>query len=353
MTTGTGFSRIYVERKARAHPESERILTRLAGLPLVEIEDYQELFSRPRQSFSAQKRAPALVLAVKEGTFLYRGSERINSWQQSSVWYNDLIRNCVYDCEYCFLQGMHASAHAVINVNIEDYLAETRRALVREGRLYLSISYLTDLLGFEPITHYTQRWIEFARNIPNLEVEIRTKSDNWAALRGLAPSGNVVLVWSLSPVQVAATIEHGTASFANRLYSARNAIAQGYRVRLCFDPVVVGPGWEEQYRDCVAETFKRLPAGRIELVSVGGLRMGNDQFSRLRKDDPARSGLFSPVERRNGITCYRGEVEARIRQVVGGAIGAYMPPQRINFISGPQPASDETKQTAPAVKLTG
>lgn len=347
MTAGSSFSRLYVERAAREHELTGRILTRLSGLPVVEIDDYQELFSRPRQSFSAQKRMPSLILAVKAGHFLYKGSERINSWQQETVYYNDLIRNCIYDCEYCFLQGMHSSAHSVINVNVDDYIEEARRAAVDAGKLFLSISYLTDLLGFEPIVPFTRRWIEVAREEPKLELEIRTKSDNYPALRDMEPAANVLFVWSLAPERISASIEHGTASFRNRLFAARSALERGFRVRLCFDPVLMGPGWEDEYRKCIAETFRRLPADRIELVSVGGLRMGGEQLARLAKDNPARSVMFHPAVRENGLIGYPPEIESRIRELLGRELRRYLPADRILFLTAQEP--NAVRRMRPAV----
>ncbi len=340
MTAGTTFSRVYVESAARDYPICREILARMPNLPVTEISDYQEIFSRPRQSFAAQKRMPSLILAVKEGTFLYRGGERINSWQQEIVHYNDLVRNCVYDCEYCFLQGMHPSANAVVFVNVNDYFAETERELERAGGLFLSISYLTDLLGFEPIVPYTRRWIEFARRRPQLELEIRTKSDNYPALRGIEPARNILFVWSLAPAEIAASIERGTASFPNRLFAARCAIEGGFRVRLCFDPVIVRSGWEEEYRTSVRETFRRLPADRIELVSVGGLRMGADQFSKFRKDNPSRARLFPPLHSGDHLIGYSAATEAHVAEVMGEVIGRYLPEDRVKFLTSLRPGRE-------------
>ncbi|HUX13117.1 MAG TPA: DNA photolyase [Spirochaetia bacterium] len=340
MTPGTVFSRVYVESGAREYPICREILARLRTLPVTEISNYHEVFSRPRQSFAAQKRMPALILAVKSGTFLYRGGDRINSWQRDSVHYNDLVRNCVYDCEYCFLQGMHPSANAVVFVNVDDYFAATQQALEEAGSLFLSISYLTDLLGFEPIVPYTRKWIDFARSRSRLQLEIRTKSDNYPALRGIEAAQNIVFVWSIAPAGVAAAIERGTASFPNRLFAARSAIQAGFRVRLCFDPVILRAGWEEEYRTAVRETFRRLPAERIEFVSVGGLRMGVDQFSKFRKDNPSRARLFTPYRSVDRMVSYSATAEARVVEVMGEAIGKFLPDERIKFLTSTQPGRE-------------
>ena len=35
--------------------------------------------------------------------------------------------NCVYDCSYCFLQGMFNSANYLVFVNYEDYFKEIEK----------------------------------------------------------------------------------------------------------------------------------------------------------------------------------------------------------------------------------
>ncbi len=321
-----------MEDDARGYPIAEEVLNRLSYLPQVAISDYQELFSRPGMSFPVQKRAPALILAVKHGRFLYRGNDLINSWQKEEVYYNDLIRNCIYNCEYCFLQGMHASAHAVVFVNFDDY-AGAARAMARErGSLSLSVSYLTDLLGFEQIVPYTREWIRFARSNPEVEIEIRTKSDNYPLLRTLPPEPNVIFVWSLAPGRIATGIERGTASFKNRLFAARSALERGFRVRLCFDPIVAVADWQEQYAGAIEETFNRLPADRIELVSVGSLRMNRDQLDRVKKSRPESASMYRELSPQASVMEYPAKLRNEIEQFVGTALSRFVSEDRILFI---------------------
>lgn len=37
--------------------------------------------------------------------------------------------NCIYDCRYCFLQGMYSSANYVIFVNFEDFDKEIEEVI--------------------------------------------------------------------------------------------------------------------------------------------------------------------------------------------------------------------------------
>src|SRR5690606_27139140 len=108
------------------------------------------------------------------------------------------ILNCIYDCHYCYLQGLYPSANIVIFVNIEDFFGAVDRQL-EGGTLYLCPSYDTDLLALEGIVPYASRWIEFAGTRQGLRMELRTKSANYGAIAHLKPVEQVILAWSLSP----------------------------------------------------------------------------------------------------------------------------------------------------------
>ena len=45
--------------------------------------------------------------------------------------------NCLFDCKYCFLQGMYSSANYVIFVNYEDYYDEIKKISMKSGGLLL------------------------------------------------------------------------------------------------------------------------------------------------------------------------------------------------------------------------
>ena len=263
------YSHIYIEREALGYPDSDRILRRFAHAQRIVIERYGELFHRPRQHFQHQKSDPKLILACAHGNLILRSDERIESFGEGHIYYNAPLRNCVYNCEYCFLQGMHLSGNLVLFVNHDDFTAAAAQFAERHGPYYLSISYLTDLLAFENIVPFCRRWIEFARTHPDITIEIRTKSDNFRAIADLPPLPNVILVWSVTPHPLAQRYEKGTASFRNRLFAIGAALRAGWRVRLCFDPVLLTADWSTQYRDCVRETARRIPMHHVEKISVG------------------------------------------------------------------------------------
>lgn len=330
---GVAISHIYIEEGAQGYPDTRRLLSLFPDAVRIPVADYKEVFNRPNQRFQLQKRSNKLILAVKKENFLYRGSERINSFGDRRLYYNSLIRNCLYNCDYCFLQGMHPSAYLVVFVNGEDFFAATDRRL-EQGPLYLSISYLTDLLGFEGLIPFCRRWIEFAHRRPELTVEIRTKSDNFRAIRDLEPAENVVLSWTMSPEGVAASYERGTASFKNRLFAARAAADAGWRLRICFDPLLKVKGWRRMYAECVSELFKRVPSSSIEGFSVGVLRMSSSYLKEMRSGGQRSELLYGGLRVEEGLATYPPDEAVEMQEFVADEIGQFADRSRVSFVGG-------------------
>lgn len=341
------FHHVYVEKAAWQLPQTAEVIGRLQSAPaVIDIEHYADVFNRPRQHFTVQKKSPALVLAVEREHFLYEGQERINSWAQSRLYYNALVRNCVYNCDYCFLQGMHSSAHILMFMNNGDFMEAARKQA--DSPIYLSISYLTDLLAFEPLFPYCSEWIDFAARHPQIGLEIRTKSDYYHAISHLKPIDNVFLVWSLSPEELSSTYERGCASFRNRLFAASRAAADGWPIKLCFDPVLDIDGWEELYPAMIRETFDRIPPSLVREVSFGVFRMNSDylkRIQRLRRQTPVlRRGIATAARGESGVgvgagvspqlSTYSDGLIREIRRVFEDELSKYMSEEKIFFVHG-------------------
>ncbi len=327
------FSHLYIERGADEYPLTRRIRDRFAKARVVEIDDYKAVFARPRQRFQAQKESMKLILAVKKDRFLYEGSGNSQRFSHEDFYYNTLMFNCVYNCDYCYLQGMYPSANIVVFVNLEDYFEATREGI--RGRsspsqpFYLCISYDTDLLAFESVVPYCRAWIEFAHAEPDLLVEIRTKSAAYRAIGDLPPTDRVILAWTLSPEPVAVRYEHGTAPLRQRLGAARSAIDDGWPVRLCFDPVLAVPSWESVYGDLVEEVFRRIDPAAVRDVTVGVFRLAKSHFQRMRRQRRDTPLLYDEFVQEDTTVTYPAERREEMAAFMRRRLGDHFEEERI------------------------
>jgi hypothetical protein len=115
-------SAIYIEQAVSAHPTTQAIRRRFPDAQIIPIERYSEVFNRKAQNFRLQKNRPALILAAKHEGFVLPAPPGYGLGMPCNFYMSHML-NCVYDCRYCFLQGMYRSAHYVLYVNFEDFKA--------------------------------------------------------------------------------------------------------------------------------------------------------------------------------------------------------------------------------------
>lgn len=323
------FSHIYVEREAMNDALTVSIRTRLPHATLVEIENYQDVFNRPRQSWRDQKESLKLILARKYGSFLLEGSPVTPHFGFSHFYYTTPVMNCVYDCGYCFLQGLYRSPNIVAFTNPESFFDAVRERLKTHSPLYLSISYDTDLLALENIVPLSEAWIQFARHTPGLVVEFRSKSGNFKAISHLEPTDRAILAWTLSPEVIVRRFEQKTASLTARLAAMCAAIDAGWQVRLCIDPLLPVDGWKEVYACFIEQVFHELGSRALFDVSIGAFRISSSQFGALRKHTPTPELLRFPLERSASVTSFPPELVNELESTVAADCARFISPQRI------------------------
>ena len=332
------FSHIYVEDAARDWPLTDVLLKRFADAQVIPIKHYLDVFSPHRQDFFMQKQAPKLILAVKEGNLVYPGAPVCQSFGNEHFYYTSNIMNCLYDCEYCYLQGMYPSANLVLFVNLPDILSQVDE-LLKKHPVYLCISYDTDLLALEGLTGHVKTWLDFASSRPNLTIECRTKAarllDYPVPEKGLAD--RFVFAWTLSPDSIIKDYEHHTPSLQARLHALCHALKQGYRVRLCFDPMLRLPGWQSLYADLFETVFQKietecpsaLTSGQIADVSIGTFRISKEYLSRMRKNRPDSLIVGYPFRTENGYCSYGSEADLEMMAYAKEKLTKWISPEQI------------------------
>jgi len=331
MPTLPNFSHFYVEREALEYPDTIRIKEQFSRAEFTVIDNYKQIFNRPRQSWDLQKRSLKPILAVRRDNFIYEGSPLAPNFGHHHFAYNALVLNCLYDCEYCYLQGMYPSAYPVLFVNHQDYFTATSDFLKTHGSLYLCISYDTDLLTFEKLVPYCSKWIDFARENPNLTIELRTKSGLYSAIASSTPPDNVVLAWTLSPESIAKTVEHRTPGASKRIKSLSEAVNDGWKVRLCFDPVTLSSDWYRQYSELLDATFREIKPENIFDVSFGFFRMPKQYFKQMKKQRPALSVLYDEYDSENDLVKVTREKEQAARTEFNSLLLQYVQPEKIDY----------------------
>ncbi len=311
---GGKFRHIYVESRVLGLERTERMLARFPEAEVIEIRHYKDIFNRRRQDPAVQHKSQNLIIAAKEGRLVYPGAPVCQSFGNAHFFYTSCVMNCVFDCEYCYLKGMYPSGNLVIFVNLEDIFKEIR-GLLSQFPVYLCVSYDTDLMAVEGLTGYVEEWARFVRDNPGLSIEVRTKSPRLCteAIREAAPEdGRVIYALTLSPDEVIHSCEHGTGTLEGRLRAAQSFMDAGFPVRLCFDPMIYMPGWEEVYGRMIRRASEMIDFSRVRDFSVGSFRISETYLKPMRRVLPRAAVVQYPFELTGGYYRYPAALADRM-----------------------------------------
>lgn len=321
---------LYVEREVMDHPVAARIRARFPSARTISIERYAEVFNRSAQNFRLQKRKPALILARKHEGHVLPAPPGYGIGGECNVYFSHML-NCIYDCRYCFLQGMYRSANYVVFVNFEDFESALRHELEDAGGapLWCYSGYDCDSLALEPVTGFVARMLPFFRQFPQANLELRTKSTQVRTLLANEPLANAVVAFSFTPEAITEALEHRVPAVARRIDAMRAVALHGWKVGLRFDPLI----YDEDYRDLYGQLFKAvfadLPLDALHSVSLGPFRLPKDYFRTIQKLYPEELLFAGQFQTRNGVVSYAGNREREMRSFCTDKILEHAPQDRV------------------------
>lgn len=306
------FTHIYIEDGVADHPRTQEICARFPHAARVNCERYGEVFNPKSQDFRLQKAHPALILASKHGNPVLEVPTGYGIGGVRNYYFSHML-NCLYDCRYCFLQGMYRSANYVLFVNYESFEEEISR-IAQNSNLpaWFFSGYDCDSLALEPISGFAAHFLPFFASHPNARLELRTKSTQVRTLLNREPLSNVIVAFSFTPREMHQALEHRVPTVERRLDAMVQLQQAGWSAGIRFDPLIYQQGYQAQYQELFREVFSRLDTDRLHSVSLGPLRLPRGYFraiSRLYPDEPLFAG---PLVDTNGMVSYHQDLESEL-----------------------------------------
>ena len=301
---------IYIEDSVADHPRAIEICRRLPKAAVIPIARYGEVFNPRHQSFRLQKKRPSLILARKHGRLVHPTPEGYGIGAARNFYFSHML-NCLYDCRYCFLQGMYRSAAYVVFVNYEDFLQaidDTVALAPGQDACFFS-GYDCDSLAFEGVTRFVEHALPVFRGRPDRWLELRTKSTRVEVLLSTAPFDRCVVAFSFTPQEVSGALERGVPPVERRIAAMKRLAERGWRLGLRFDPLIYSEDYRRQYRRLFEQVFKAIDGDSLHSVSLGPFRLPRPFFRRLERMYGDERLLAGPFEDHGGMVSYRRELE--------------------------------------------
>jgi len=317
---------IYIEENIVQHPRVIEIMTRFPQARKIICGRYGEVFNPKAQNFRLQKQKPALILAEKYKNFTMPVPSGYGIGASRNFYFSHML-NCLYDCRYCFLQGMYQSANYVLFINYEDFQDEIKQRCAETPTepVHFFSGYDCDSLALEPVTGFAEQFLPIFETIPNAWVELRTKSTQVRSLLSREAFPRCIVAFSLNPDEIATKVEAKAPSLERRLDALLKLQTHGWQIGLRFDPMIYQLGYQQQYQHLFEQVFSVIKLESLHSVSLGAFRLPEKYFKKVHKLFPDEKLFVSPLENNQGMISYKEALEQEMTNFCTEQLLRYIP----------------------------
>jgi spore photoproduct lyase len=315
--------KIFIDKDIFSSPLAKRIMKNCPGVPTEIVRQKQELDERLASSVDPVGEGKKyLWLSRQKGAFV-KPCPCTPHYVGCNYFIINLALNCPLDCTYCILQLYLANPLTTIYVNLEDLWKELETFLRRKRGRYIRIGTgeLSDSLALDHITQTSKELISYFRCKRRALFELKTKTTNIAGVLACRPAENIVLSWSLNSEKIAREEEKGAPPVADRIETARTISERGFPVAFHFDPLILDPGWEEDYARVIEKLLGAVRPSRIRWISLGSLRFPPALKPIIEKRFPQTKVIYGEmIQGRDGKLRYFKPLRLELYQKIVGLI---------------------------------
>ncbi|EQC49232.1 hypothetical protein M899_0691 [Bacteriovorax sp. BSW11_IV] len=285
------FSRIFVEKNLQENTRVQAILERFSNVPVKEIDKVEDVFGRVKKPYLQKRDNLNLFLGEKKGQLVKEAPDAYGL-KGDPHYYFIHAYNCIYECNYCYLQGYFNSPDIVLYMNHDDIAKEILKtasiALESDPNCtpWFHAGEFSDSLALSHITGEVPFYFDVFKNLPQAMLELRTKSANTKALEEVVALPNVVISFSLSPADKIKKNDLKTPSLKARLAAIKRLYELGHPIGIHLDPIIYDKDFLQKYEELITQLAHHIPLVDIEYISVGVVRFTKDVYQQVKMNYP-------------------------------------------------------------------
>ncbi len=270
MTTTTrpllDVRRIWAENEAAASPRGRQVIDRYPGAEVIPVDSHWRIDELHGNAGNVERwvrvKTEDLVLGVKKSL-----SARPNG-RSSDFIAPSTANGCAMACAYCYVPRRKGYANPItVFTNIDQIVGYLGRHVVRQGvktepnqcdptAWVYDIGENSDVSVDALVSDNVADLVTAFRGWPTAKAAFATKFVN-RELLSLDPQGRTRIRFSLMPESDSKLLDIRTSSIAERIAAIDDFVEAGYEVHVNFSPVVLRPGWEDDW----AALLQQLDAG--------------------------------------------------------------------------------------------
>lgn len=278
------FKSVFIEKELLDHSSTKKILDKIKFKEIIEIDQYENYFGKYKKPYLQKRDELNLYIAHKKGKLVKETPDAYGLKGEKHYYYIHQY-NCLYECDYCYLQGYFNSPDIVLFTNHNDIIKEMQLIMDQsQEKVWFHAGEFSDSLALSHITDEFADYFNFLKANPQALIEFRTKSVNIKKLH--EPLDNLYITYSLSPEQKIKEHDLKTPSLKHRLNAIHTLYKKGFKIGIHLDPIIYHENFKEDYAKFLKELNQAIPINKIAYISIGVVRFTADVWHEVQKNYP-------------------------------------------------------------------
>jgi spore photoproduct lyase len=332
---------VYVEPGALEYPLGRELFERFrrSGVPVRMTTSHNRVTGLPGKTDLEKYRIAKRTLVIG-----VRKTLRFDDSKPSAEYAIPLATGCMGHCHYCYLQTTLGNRPYIrVYVNLDEIFAAAKRYMDERAPeiTRFEAACTSDPVGLEHITGSLKKAIEFMGRQEYGRLRFVTKYSHVEPLLGADHRGHTRFRFSVNALSVTRRFEPGTSPLPDRIRAAVRVADAGYPLGFIVAPIMVFPGWEDEYNQLFHAMSKALPKALPDLTfelithrftqSAKRVIETRYPFSGLSMDENERKKKWG----RHGHIkyVYPDEQMQELRSHMEGWIGRYFPDASILYFT--------------------
>ena len=211
-----GIKKIFVEEEFTNHFVTTNVKKRFPTASVEVINSYQDYFQKVKKPYLQKRDNLNIFIARKSGDLVKEAPPAYGQGDEKHFYFVHAY-NCIYECQYCYLQGYFNSPDLVLFVNYEEIIGEMEKIANQYPDAWFHAGEFSDSLALSDLTGELPYLHKFAEKFPNIKIELRTKSVNLREGLKLSPLKNIIYSFSLSPEKTIKEVDLGTPPLKHKI----------------------------------------------------------------------------------------------------------------------------------------
>lgn len=281
------FNKIFIENEIINWDKTREIINRFPTSEIFYIDKIEDIFQKTKKPYLQKRETLNLFLGVKKGK-LVKTAPNAYGLSGEPHYYFVHAYNCIYECDYCYLQGYFHSPDIVLFLNHEE-IGHEITAIAAEHlphKTWFHAGEYSDSLALSHISGEIPFYFALFKNLPHAYLELRTKSINIKELIKQTPLQNIITSFSLAPNERTIKNDIKTPKLLPRLKAIKELHEKNFPIGIHFDPVIYDQNLLTNYENLIEDLAAHVPLSAIRYFSIGVVRFTKDVFHQVKLNYP-------------------------------------------------------------------